>query len=37
MSITVFGVTFGNQPELPFTQLVEIDLPEDLEKSTDED
>jgi hypothetical protein len=37
MSITVFGVTFGNQPELPPAKLVEIDLPEDLEKSIDEE
>jgi hypothetical protein len=35
MSITVFGVTFGNQPELPPTKLIEINLPEDLEKDED--
>jgi hypothetical protein len=35
MSITVFGVTFGNQPELPPAKLIEINLPEDLEKDED--
>jgi hypothetical protein len=32
MSITVFGLTFGKQPELAETKVVEIDFSEDLIK-----